>query len=755
MNGPAKIFALLPDDLATSLLILVLCAACTSVYRMVRGDLPGSENVYIISAAGFALGYSLLLHVFRNFAKETASVLAVASSAILLAILLWDGNIALPVYLVWAAIKLCPGKLHPEAILCAASDVVMIFAWFFAGVIPEDPGVAMKAAFAALFVLSLYHACSLIRHKEGGRYPFAFFAVLMVLLMIVPVRSEPINWDPVINVGRKVAETTKEIAWSVSYRFSDVFAGSSYSTGYSSFDQNGDTIRSSERTELELKTMDNTSFAYTDEASGKRFMRRRTVYLNGSTSTDHSELLDFLYAMYLRDVDKETGKLFAQKGAFDITYTYLKTPDEIIPSCPIKITDQKGNPITGQSENPHRKGYRIHTDYLDIDHGSPYLEKMMASPVQGIPKGSVSYDTMADYAYNVFSVSIRGAVSEDEYASWQASDSLPDEYLDTDGATGRMKELALDITGNCADEYDKCRAIESCLRQYRYRTDTGSDGGGNTGSAEGMSRIADRFLFETGEGYCVHYASSMIMLLRLNDIPARLRAGYRYTFPFERQEEYEVSAHDAHVWPEAYISGFGWVGFEPTSGMSTSRERTWHREPSYGKAGSASKSAAPYIPANIPSQAATDGDKDTGPVKGDMNSLMKALRIALIIASAVVLMAALLTAFARLYKTLRYKRASEREKLIMDVEDITGIIRSISSKGVTDRGVLSDYEPFVPERFRDRVSGAFDIYYRIKYGRRAASGEYPDVTHKEVADTRTLRELMHKEYRRLWSRKNR
>ncbi|MBQ2087077.1 MAG: transglutaminase domain-containing protein, partial [Selenomonas sp.] len=89
--------------------------------------------------------------------------------------------------------------------------------------------------------------------------------------------------------------------------------------------------------------------------------------------------------------------------------------------------------------------------------------------------------------------------------------------------------------------------------------------------------MADDFLFDSGRGYCVHFASSMVMLLRLNGIPARLSSGYRYAFPFDRQDVYEVSGGSAHMWPQAYIEGYGWVGFEPTSVLSTAEDRTWHR----------------------------------------------------------------------------------------------------------------------------------------------------------------------------------
>ena len=80
----------------------------------------------------------------------------------------------------------------------------------------------------------------------------------------------------------------------------------------------------------------------------------------------------------------------------------------------------------------------------------------------------------------------------------------------------------------------------------------------------------------------------------------------------------------------------------------------------------------------------------------------------------------------------------------MDVDDITGVIRSIAKEDVADRGVLSDYDPYIPEKYRDAVKKAFDVYYRIKY-----SGNADRVTQQEAEDIRDLRDTMRREYRRI------
>ena len=73
----------------------------------------------------------------------------------------------------------------------------------------------------------------------------------------------------------------------------------------------------------------------------------------------------------------------------------------------------------------------------------------------------------------------------------------------------------------------------------------------------------ETFLFEQERGNAKLMASSMALLLRAQDIPARYVTGY--TAGEKRGEEtYAVHTVNAHAWTEVYISGTGWVPFDPT-----------------------------------------------------------------------------------------------------------------------------------------------------------------------------------------------
>ena len=73
---------------------------------------------------------------------------------------------------------------------------------------------------------------------------------------------------------------------------------------------------------------------------------------------------------------------------------------------------------------------------------------------------------------------------------------------------------------------------------------------------------------QTREGYCLHYASTMAILLRAanpdDPIPTRLVQGF---LPGTRSGTTEtVQDRNAHVWVEVYFPGYGWIPFDPTGG---------------------------------------------------------------------------------------------------------------------------------------------------------------------------------------------
>ena len=79
--------------------------------------------------------------------------------------------------------------------------------------------------------------------------------------------------------------------------------------------------------------------------------------------------------------------------------------------------------------------------------------------------------------------------------------------------------------------------------------------------------FVDNFLFSNGSGYCVHFASAMVLLARLNGVPARYVTGFLHYLP-SGSGPTTISGLSAHAWPEIWIEGKGWQVWEATSALN-------------------------------------------------------------------------------------------------------------------------------------------------------------------------------------------
>jgi transglutaminase-like putative cysteine protease len=81
----------------------------------------------------------------------------------------------------------------------------------------------------------------------------------------------------------------------------------------------------------------------------------------------------------------------------------------------------------------------------------------------------------------------------------------------------------------------------------------------------------DDFLFDTRAGYCEHYASAFVVLMRALDIPARVVTGYQGGEFNPIDGFLTVRQADAHAWAEVWLEGRGWVRVDPTAAVAPER----------------------------------------------------------------------------------------------------------------------------------------------------------------------------------------
>jgi transglutaminase-like putative cysteine protease len=81
----------------------------------------------------------------------------------------------------------------------------------------------------------------------------------------------------------------------------------------------------------------------------------------------------------------------------------------------------------------------------------------------------------------------------------------------------------------------------------------------------------DDFLFNTKQGFCEHYASAFVFLMRAANIPARVVTGYLGGEFNDVGNYYIVRQSDAHAWAEVWLEGQGWVRVDPTGAIAPDR----------------------------------------------------------------------------------------------------------------------------------------------------------------------------------------
>ncbi|MCL1976012.1 MAG: transglutaminase domain-containing protein, partial [Firmicutes bacterium] len=69
---------------------------------------------------------------------------------------------------------------------------------------------------------------------------------------------------------------------------------------------------------------------------------------------------------------------------------------------------------------------------------------------------------------------------------------------------------------------------------------------------------------ETKEGYCTYFATAMVIMARMLNIPARYVTGYALS-PIVGINQYEATQATAHAWAELFFDGVGWLTFDPTN----------------------------------------------------------------------------------------------------------------------------------------------------------------------------------------------
>ena len=143
-----------------------------------------------------------------------------------------------------------------------------------------------------------------------------------------------------------------------------------------------------------------------------------------------------------------------------------------------------------------------------------------------------------------------------------ASGATNDPLITAQATVGRNlvpPQLLIDahqVTAKAKTPYDKAVLLQAWFHSSRFSYDL------HVNDANTTNAIAN--FLRDGRGYCVQFASTMALMARSLGIPARLAIGFTRGSLQSDRRTYLVTTKDAHVWPELYFTGLGWLAFEPT-----------------------------------------------------------------------------------------------------------------------------------------------------------------------------------------------
>ncbi len=163
-------------------------------------------------------------------------------------------------------------------------------------------------------------------------------------------------------------------------------------------------------------------------------------------------------------------------------------------------------------------------------------------------------------------------VTKTQWDLWY-EDYVQGHYLEVPEGLDAVGVIAGQIRGSLEEEADsltKAQAVADWLAAnttYSLNPPLLTDG----------ADTIEYFLSTGKTGYCMHYASAGVMLLRELGVPARYASGYMVEAEAfilrsaKKEEWYEAAVLDdrAHAWVEVYLDTIGWVPVEVTPGYPT------------------------------------------------------------------------------------------------------------------------------------------------------------------------------------------
>jgi transglutaminase-like putative cysteine protease len=140
-----------------------------------------------------------------------------------------------------------------------------------------------------------------------------------------------------------------------------------------------------------------------------------------------------------------------------------------------------------------------------------------------------------------------------------------------DGYNPRTRAWAAELRSDPRHAHDDARALAQAIYLhirrggYTYTLSPGRYG------EDGTTTAIDEFWLDRKLGFCEHFASAFVVVMRAMGVPARVVTGYQGTDPLPIDGYYIVRQSAAHAWAEFWQPGEGWIRADPTAAVAPDR----------------------------------------------------------------------------------------------------------------------------------------------------------------------------------------
>lgn len=325
---------------------------------------------------------------------------------------------------------------------------------------------------------------------------------------------------------------------------------------------------------------------------------------------------------------------------------------------------------------------------------------------------------------------------EREYRSFveQTYTKVPEEGLE------QLKAQCRDALNNrnLTTVEDKIEYVKNYLRMNTVYTL-------NPGQVPANEDYVEYFLYKNKKGFCSHYASAAVLMLRLLKVPARYVEGYTISpsdllanrigdinseIPEAYFSEYQVSVKDynAHAWVEVYMNGIGWIPVEvtPPSGIGYN---AYIREAATATPTITPTDKVTEAPTETPTPVITQKPDDKMPTDMPENTVMiddeqkRSLPWLPVLLSLLVIFICIEARL--LWCNIRFKRASSNGKAIYYYARMDKILRFVCAEK-KKKLRLEDDEEFIKNNIEYIDSNALEYFMNIirkaRFGQGRISG---------------------------------